>query len=245
MEQQTLYDTTDMSAPVWGQPIVGTLVDTLMCPSDSTAPDDVSLSRNIAWTNYAGATAWDWWGRINRMIGTQNVGGIPLPKPLLRSDGVFMADNTSTIEDITDGTSNTLIVAECNYASWMNGRPWANGSGVPRYTRGVSGGNEPLPRCAFVAWDAGGTICTDPKYQAYDGGGCKWIGGWNPGFWGPSFLTHEGFKVRWSAAGGMHPGVMNILMGDGSARSLSDSTSYEVYFCLCAMADGETLGDRF
>jgi hypothetical protein len=239
MEQQPLYDSTDMDAPAWGQPIVGTLVDTLMCPSDSTAPDDVAEARDIAWTNYAGATAWDWNLLSFRMVGP------PWVPQSTRSDGVFMAGNTTKIRDITDGTSNTLVVAEVNYAGWTGGQNRANGSGVPRQTRGTAAGNEPLPRAAFVCWDAGGSICSSPNYQAYDGaGGCKWIGGWNPGFYGPSFMTHVGFKVTWTSAGGMHPGVMNILMGDGSTRGLSDSTSYEIYFYLCAMADKQTL-DKF
>ena len=246
IEQQTLYDSTDMSLPAWGgptppQPIVGTLVDALMCPSDSTAPGAVGpISRNIAWTNYAGATAWDWWRRSYRVIGPPWVS-----QGNTRSDGVFMADNTTLLRDITDGTSNTLVVAEVNYSGWYGGQTRSNGSGKPRQTVGQVAGQEPLPRAAFVAWDAGGTICDGTRYNSYDGAGtaCAWIGGWNPGFYAPSFLTHEGFKLTWTSPGGMHPGIMMILMGDGSTRGLSDTTNYETYFYLCAMADGKIIGE--
>jgi len=60
IEQQPLYDSVNHNAPVWGQPIVGTAVPAILCPSDSTAPDSPAQSKNIAWTNYAVPTAWDW-----------------------------------------------------------------------------------------------------------------------------------------------------------------------------------------
>ena len=239
MEEQTLYDSTDMDLPAWGQPIVGTLVDTLMCPSDSTAPQDVSQSGRppnnpIAWTNYAGPTAWDWWLRRDRIVGPPWV-----PRDA-RSDGVFMADNTTKMRDITDGTSNTLLVAEVNFAGWMQGTDRNNGSGVPRQSN--VGGY--LPRAAFIAWEAGGVVCSDAKYQGPTGGGCSWFPDWNGSlgsFWPPSFMTHVGFKVEWTSAGGMHPGVMVIALGDGSSRSLSDTTNYETWFYLCGMADNQPM----
>ncbi len=239
MEQQPLYDSTDMGAPAWGQPIVSTLVPTLLCPSDATALNDTSQTNgNIAWTNYAGPTAWDWWLRRDRNIGPPWV-----PQANTRSDGVFMADNTTRLRDITDGTSNTLLAAEVNFAGWMGGTDRQNGSGRPRLSN--SGGY--LPRAAFVAWEAGGTVCSDPKYvDPMGNAGCRWFPSWDGArgsFWPPSFMTHVGIKVEWTSAGGMHPGVTIILMGDGSARNLADTTTYENWFYLCGMADLHTIGE--
>jgi prepilin-type N-terminal cleavage/methylation domain-containing protein len=248
MEQQPLYDSTDMRMSPFGpmgagppQPILSTLVDTLLCPSDATALADVSqtarapATNGIAWTNYAGPTAWDWWLRRDRVIGPPWV-----PQGNTRSDGIFMADNTTLMRDITDGTSNTLMVAEVTFAGWMQGVNMQNGSGIPRKSN-VGGF---LPRAAFVAWEAGGTVCTDPRYQRpWGGAGCSWIPGWDPArgsFWPPSFMTHVGIKVEWTSAGGMHPGATVIALADGSSRTLADTTTYPVWFYLCGMADAQT-----
>lgn len=258
MEQQTLYDSTDMGLPAMGpggggppQPIVSTLVPTLLCPSDATAPGDVSATGRgvvpdgIAWTNYAGPTAWDWWLRRDRVIGPPWV-----PQGNTRSDGIFMADNSTRIRDITDGTSNTLIAAEVTFAGWMRGTNMSNGSGIPRKSN--DGGY--LPRAAFVGWPADGELHiqrypSDPQYVCPTGGGPntgQWFPDWNGArgsFWPPSFMTHVGIKVEWTSAGGLHSGITVIGLADGSARNLSDSTNYETWFYLCAMADGQQMGD--
>jgi prepilin-type N-terminal cleavage/methylation domain-containing protein len=240
MEQMPLYNSVNRSLPVWGtapQAIIATRVAAIHCPSDP-APADPSRSNNIEWTNYIVPTAWDWWLQTNRIVNMTE--GAPVNNS--RSDGMFMADNSTRMAEITDGTSSTLMVAEVNYAGWMGGTNFTNGGGIPR-TVAVGG---LLPHAAFVCWDAGGEMCDtgsgrfqNYNYQKYDGGtGCTWIGGWNPGYWGPNFLTHVGLKTEWTSAGGSHPGVTVIGLADGSIRNLSDSTTYQIYYSLCAMADG-------
>ncbi|MHB8971041.1 MAG: DUF1559 family PulG-like putative transporter [Pirellulaceae bacterium] len=232
IEQQPLYDSVNRRLPVWGQAIVGTRLPAIHCPSDSTAPQDPTYSNNIEWTNYSVPTAWDWWGRTSRVVNMTE--GAPVNN--CDSAGMFIADRNTRIGDIRDGTSNVLMVAETTYAGWMRGTNFQNGTGIPRTN--VEGGY--LPHAAFVGWDAGGQICEGGMaYQSYDAsGGCKWIGGWNPGYFAPSFLTHIGFKVEWTSAGGMHPSTMLIGLADGSVRNLSNSTTYQVYFSLIAIRDG-------
>ncbi|MHB8970831.1 MAG: DUF1559 family PulG-like putative transporter [Pirellulaceae bacterium] len=232
----------DKRLPVWGQPIVGTRVPGIHCPSDSTAPQDPTYSGNIEWTNYSVPTAWDWWGRTSRVVGIAQ--GAPADN--LDSAGMFIADRSARIGDIRDGTSNVLMVAETTYMGWKGGTDFQNGTGIPN-----TDADQGFGHAAFVAWDAGGTVCTgEPpafSYQKYDGsGGCEWIR-WagNPVFWALSFLTHVGFKVGWSSAGGMHPSTMLIGLADGSVRNLSNSTTYQVYFSLIGIRDGVVfnLGD--
>ena len=171
MEQGPLYDSTDMGAPAWGQPIVSTLVETLLCPSDYTALSDTTQTNgNIAWTNYAGPTAWDWWLRRDRNMGPNNPPGLPITYDNTRSDGIFMADNTTLMRDINDGTSNTVLAAEVNFAGWMRGTSYQNGSGIPRLSN--SGGY--LPRAAFVGWPSDGELHiqrspSDPQYVSPTG----------------------------------------------------------------------------
>jgi prepilin-type N-terminal cleavage/methylation domain-containing protein len=238
IEQQALYDATNLRLPAWGQPIIRTKLATIICPSDSTAPSDPSVSNNIAWTNYVVPTAWDWWLKRNRIVNMTE--GAPENNSL--SDGIFQCDNFTKIGGIQDGTSNTLIVSEATFASFYGGRNFQNGTGRVRRAN-IEG---QIPHAAFVAWDAGGSICDNGNpngvklYQKYDGTGpgCSWIGGWNPGFWGPDFITHVGFNVEWSSAGAMHPSAMLIGLADGSVRPLSMSTSYQIFYSLCAMSDG-------
>jgi prepilin-type N-terminal cleavage/methylation domain-containing protein len=237
MEQMPLYNSVNHALPVWGsapQAIIGTRVAVLHCPSD-TGPSLPSAAGGspvpIEYTNYIVPTAWDWNGRSNRVVNMTE--GAPVNGS--RSDAIFMADNTSRMADITDGTSNTLMVCEVNYAGWYGGTNFTCGTGKPRRA-GIEG---QLPHAAFVGWDAGGTTCTDLGYQKYNGsGGCSWIGGWDPGYWGPDFLIHVGPKVEWTSPGGAHPGVTLYCSADGSVRSLADSTTYQIYYGLCAMADG-------
>src|SRR5436190_13039206 len=61
MEQQALYDNTNMMLPAWGQPIVSREIPTLRCPSDGGYNGSVSDHQNIGITNYAGSEGYHWW----------------------------------------------------------------------------------------------------------------------------------------------------------------------------------------
>ncbi|MBI2477587.1 MAG: DUF1559 domain-containing protein [Planctomycetia bacterium] len=243
IEQQPLYDSTNKVAPVYVngayQPIASTLIPSFMCPSDATAPNDVSqTSDRLAWTNYAGPTAWDWWLRRDR-----NIGAPWVSVPNTRSDGIFMADNFTKMAHITDGTSNTIMSCEVIFAGWMQGINMSNGSGIPRKSN-VGGF---LPRAAFVGWEAGGTVCSDPKYVGPKGNaGCTWYPSWQPAtgsFWPPSYMTHVGLAVEWTSPGGLHPGTHNVCLADASVRGIAETLSYQTWFYLNAMADTQTVGE--
>ena len=231
LEQQPLYDSTDMRLPAFGQPIVSTIVSGLMCPSDSSGPRVVGTPPwDIAWTNYIVPTAWDW----NNMTG--RIMNPPWVPQATMSDCVFMSNVTRKMRDIRDGTSNTVLAAEVTYAGWKGGTAMQNGSGIPR----IQG--EYLPRSAFIASEPGGTMAA--LFQKPDGSGgmAGWWGAGGTSYWAPSFMIHEGLKVTWTSAGGPHPGVTTVLLGDGSTRGLSDTIEYTLWFYLCAMADGQPLG---
>jgi prepilin-type N-terminal cleavage/methylation domain-containing protein/prepilin-type processing-associated H-X9-DG protein len=237
MEQGALYDSTDMNAPAFGQPIMSALVPGLLCPSDDTSPGDEVLAAplNIGWTNYVGPTAWDWNLLKNRIVGP------PWVPQASKSDGVFMANNSTKMRDITDGTSSTLLAAEVTFGGWDGGTNKMCGSGHPRPA------DNQLPRSAFIASEPGGTLTG--MFQKPDGSGG--MGGWwpavarppNPHFWAPSFMLHVGLKVTWTSAGGPHPGTTNVLLADGSVRGLADNIDYETWFYLNAMADRQPVGD--
>lgn len=235
MEQQPLHDATNWRMPIYGaapQPICSTLLPGLMCPSDSSSPGKVTVaSAGLAWTNYAGATAWDWWGADNRVVGPP---GQPIPVAA-RSNGLFSYDTAKKFRDITDGTSNTVVVAEVTFSRFTAGRDYANGSGIPQV-------GWPQVTSAFVAHDQGGDMCVG-QYQAADGSGVMLGGFQGIAIWGAFYLTHVGFNNSWSGACSMHPGTLNALLGDGSVRSLAETMDYATWYHLNGMADGQVISE--
>jgi prepilin-type N-terminal cleavage/methylation domain-containing protein/prepilin-type processing-associated H-X9-DG protein len=230
MEQGALYDSTDMDAPAFGQPIMSTLVAGLMCPTDDASGDGVKPAPlNMSWTNYVVPTAWDWNLLEARIVGP------PWVPQASRSDGIFMSNKSKKMKDVKDGTSNTILAAEVTYSGWNGGTNQQCGSGSPRAA------NDPLPRSAFIASEPGGTLTT--MFLKPDGSGG--MAGWWPSgaagqrFWAPSYMLHVGLKVTWTSAGGPHPGVTNIVLADGSVRGLADNIDYETWFYLNAMADNQ------
>lgn len=82
--------------------------------------------------------------------------------------------------------------------------------------------------------------------------GALWIGrqGWRRqavAGRGPDSATNfanapNGTNIGWNIAGSMHPTGAVVCLADGSAHFVSDNISLEVFKNLCAMADGEPLG---
>ncbi len=64
VEQAPLYNNTNVLAPAWGQPIVGTDISVLKCPSDA-GYTQASETHGIALTNYAGSEGYHWWETAN------------------------------------------------------------------------------------------------------------------------------------------------------------------------------------
>ena len=125
-EQQTIYDRVNFRLPAWGQPIVGTQVPMLRCPSDNTFTS-VDETHGIATTAYAGCEGYHWWPRrcLDRglrgvaWVGTKpcDVAGLFAPSKKWRS-----------LSSIKDGTSNTIIVAEKD----TMGYKWGGALTTPR-----------------------------------------------------------------------------------------------------------------
>lgn len=153
-----------------------------------------------------------------------------------RVNGLLKAGSTR-IAEITDGTSNTIAIAEdagrdSRFISPYSGALKVNvyaptDLGLPlRYWRwaeadgafGVSGSinNKYRPMSCTAPWQTG---CTAPDGSA--------IGGNNAG------ANDEIFSY--------HPGGANVAMGDGSVRFLKDSTNVVVIRSLVSLSGGEVL----
>jgi prepilin-type N-terminal cleavage/methylation domain-containing protein/prepilin-type processing-associated H-X9-DG protein len=131
----------------------------------------------------------------------------------------------SKFTDITDGTSNTLVMSECGgkpvgynrrrqiYSSEVNGLP-VDGSIEPVSSGGGAWGD------MFIYSALAGGRCDDSGYRL-----------------GPCMInaTSNNEIYAW------HPGGANALFGDGSVRFLKESTPAAVVIALVTRAGGETV----
>lgn len=137
-------------------------------------------------------------------------------------DGVFGLDFGSKLAQITDGTSNTLLVGEASrfrnetedwYNEWSSAIWW--GSSIP----GVS-------RFAAIATTAprlnANLQIPDPMASfSYTGDVDSWVFDPNPAV---NALNAGQFGFR-----SQHPSGANFLLGDGSVRFFKDSINPAVY----------------
>ncbi len=227
LEQQPLYENTNKLIRAWGQPIMGAMLPVLKCPSDSDYPKDVAGTWGLSITNYGGSEGYHWWTSAYNVLGDSQTRDY---------SGVFSEDQWNRIADIPDGTSNVIMVAECNSTGYKWGAFQTVGTGVVR----ANHPGERVFRAAFVGTGTNGECCETGLYSNPDDSGPR-SAGWfksSPYAFSPSYLTAWGPKVEWPGAGGIHPGVTLCLASDGSVRPVSDSIAWKVWVQINARQDG-------
>jgi prepilin-type processing-associated H-X9-DG protein len=202
-------------------------IPAFICPSDSHngRMNNRANSANGAWeygvTNYKGVAGANWgWGTytqtsgpfLNTKWGVTNNG-------LDRGNGIFFRGHggapftvvsSSKLADVSDGTSNTLMIGEA-VPRWTTHTWWwyFNGSTA---TAAIPP-NAPAPNC-------GGTwAATNSKVQNLD---ICW-GNWPENY---SFFSK-------------HTGGVQFALADGSVRFISENIDLTVYRGAATMANGE------
>jgi prepilin-type N-terminal cleavage/methylation domain-containing protein/prepilin-type processing-associated H-X9-DG protein len=195
-----------------------TLVRTFLCPSDSSL--NARNPGGIVLTNY---------------VGCHN--GLEAPIDAT-NDGVFIRNHALRYEDIPDGSSNTVFVAEkLNDGA---GQGWASGtraslrntgtpinaavSFVPAGRRAPAVITAPNPAPAAKAVPKAPPTALDPD-EGVDEVAPNAAAPGTPGYVG-------GFASR-------HPGGSNCAFGDGSVRFLKNSVSASIFKVLGNRHDGE------
>jgi prepilin-type processing-associated H-X9-DG protein len=130
--------------------------------------------------------------------------------------GALQADVPTPILSITDGTSNTILLAEVAGKNdwWANGRKMGQLSG-------------------FYGGEGGWADATSAGSALYGSSGDGMV---FPGSCGINCSNDFGLY-------GFHSTGANILLADGSARFVSASTDIRVLAALVTRAGGETVGD--
>ncbi len=243
MEQTPLYDSINLQRPIWQQQTaVQTQIPTLLCPSSPLV--DLSGTRNIAYTEYAGSEGYHWWTGMTYSSTSTDPNNVAIhtalqaTQPALDISGLFAITKTRRIADVTDGTSNTVVVAETHVNGYKNGAIRASGNGVPR----LNTNGERVFRAALVWTGVSGECCESGRWRRPDGSSATgWWPGAGPHPFSPTYISAYGINSNWPGAGGLHPGGVNVSLADASVRFVSETIPWHVWAKLNAVADRETI----
>ncbi|HLW65260.1 MAG TPA: DUF1559 domain-containing protein [Gemmataceae bacterium] len=111
IEQDNLYRQLNQNLPVQKSAVIGTMVKVYLCPSDIYPPSAFSLPDGFGNTICLAAPS----------SYAACVGGDESGTTDLTGQGVFYRNSHTRLTDITDGTSNTIMIGE---------RAWSNANGI-------------------------------------------------------------------------------------------------------------------
>jgi prepilin-type N-terminal cleavage/methylation domain-containing protein/prepilin-type processing-associated H-X9-DG protein len=210
MEQDNLYGSLNLGANQYAnlgtQTAAGAQpVKTLVCPTDALPTPAVVQGYNnyfygmISYGGCAGTVSTYW--------------------PSATKDGIFYVNSSTTIFDIMDGTSNTILFAERSH--WDPNWTTASGGGLALNTYG-------------------GWVWTNPTAMEDLTLGTEVPINWLI----PAGQT--GFAVtdpRLNAIGSRHTGGANVVFADSSVHFLTNATALSVLQALGTRAGGEVVTD--
>src|SRR5262245_9404962 len=143
----------------------------------------------------------------NYPVGTGTHEGVPAA-----TSGIFQRDGTIRMARITDGTSNTMMIAEMSWISTLYGT---------RFRTWVRGGDE-----------YAGVIAGRPSFVV----SCRNVT--NP----INSIFNANLVVPYNDVpfGSMHPGGMNVCLGDGSVRFAAQNIGMNTYRAIASRDQGES-----
>jgi prepilin-type N-terminal cleavage/methylation domain-containing protein/prepilin-type processing-associated H-X9-DG protein len=244
IEQSNLYNelsdaaaggigNTDVSNNVNGNVFDGQMFAVLSCPS-STLPrmtDPLATTPSgIMMPTYVGISG------AATQAGGPNPQSEPTYKGVMASSGVLVPNRSVNFADITDGATNTMMIAEQSafardaagnkvdlrssnsHGAWVG----STGSGIP--------GNGLWFCTNFETWNI-----TTVRYPVNHLDATAALASGASGL-GPADGANRPIQS-------IHPGGANIVLSDGSVRFLSESIDYTLLTNLANRNDGNELGD--
>ncbi len=219
MEQNSLYDSFDLSRPCW-DPVNATPARTplsmFLCPSatgSTKEPFNVVSGSSQTLATFA------------RSCYVANAGQ---EEPWLHAvdsyegiaDGPFYRNARTPVADVIDGLSNTVFVGEHHPA--LSDKTWV----------GVVPGAIvcPKPQFAFGTCEPAGVLVNCHS------GPCSYV---SP----PTIHPPNSWLCAPCQMFAEHPGGCNVLLGDGSVRFISESIHQPTWAALSSMAKGDVVDD--
>jgi prepilin-type processing-associated H-X9-DG protein/prepilin-type N-terminal cleavage/methylation domain-containing protein len=258
IEQEPLGREIDLSIPLFNDvtaafggtgfslhprnvPIARTPVRLFLCPSDGREPISEHRGLLLAGTNYVVCTG----------SGTSPVGDARMP-----TDGMFWFGSRVRMTDVSDGTSNTVLITE-TLRGTMTSDPNPP-FGPHRQTRSVANVwiPGPVPPGGTVARDGSGTTLTLDSWRlgnAWSGLRCmSWM-------WGGMMynMTNNFMPINAPfpdattnsngifAARSFHSGGVNVAFCDGSVRFVRNGIQLELWRALGTRNGGEVVNTDF
>jgi prepilin-type N-terminal cleavage/methylation domain-containing protein/prepilin-type processing-associated H-X9-DG protein len=260
IEQNSAYNALNFSAPASGGRWLDcdpstwttgqTMISAFICPSQfdtyrsSTDPNDPGSYAPGYWrANYAWSSG-TWWPRskswdgiFGRTIGTAD--DDPAVNPPV---------GWTKIASVTDGTSNTLLVAEVAPGPVLPGAPRTRVSDCYHIdgVNGTSTVQQAITVCNAINWQTG----TIPWGGTWRYKGFTWLEGsiwrnWFNSIRTPNQTCCTADSVSWwyimKPASSYHPGGVNAALADGSVKFFKDSVNQQIWMSLSTRAGGEVI----
>jgi prepilin-type N-terminal cleavage/methylation domain-containing protein len=223
----------------------GTIVPLLRCPSDG---------QNDIFTGYS-VPAGLWFAGGNYVVCT-GTGVNKTYDTRVATDGMFWWNSSTGFRDMIDGSSNTAVFSESllglgfdttgptpkdpkrQYGSYPSGTLGNPGQG---FTGGFPD-NPDLCAAASAVSKWSGKRCGSWIWgQEYFATFCTYA---PPNFLCPNKLSPDlaRYAYGWYDARSQHPGGVNVGLGDGSIRFVSDTVNLPIWRALGTRAGGEVVG---
>lgn len=269
VDQSSLKQLVDYSQPAivgtaWSgginpvhDPAAGTRISLFLCPSDQQTPLFTQSSTARPAGNQQFVTA-----GTNYMvnIGTATASTGPTPQAFYDAshptDGVFWYGSQIGYRDLTDGSSNTLLLSETvlgtntsatsaqppsmplrHYVSLSTAVFQSNSAGG--FLKSGSLVTERPPEC-----DAGTRSWAGKRGSSWFWGGRDWNSAFSAYAAPNASIPDCGAHGRgWFLARSQHPGGVNVALGDGSVRFIPNSINLATWRALATRSGGEVSGE--
>lgn len=244
MDQAPLYNQINFSGTMQQATVANgpasTIIGALRCPSDvglerlqffdvvPTVGGTAAVVQNqVGRSNYPGVVGW--WNNGGTPTG---LNGATQPTTA-QYRGIFGLNSRAGIRDMTDGTTNAIVVGE-------------------RYTPNAQGQGTALQPVGHVAWiGSGGAIGDNAAPATVLGDTAVALTAPN-GATAP--FTPAGYRIngnnggtvargQTSGFGSLHTGGCHFLLGDGTVRFISENIDSVLYRNLGTINDGNTVGE--
>jgi prepilin-type N-terminal cleavage/methylation domain-containing protein/prepilin-type processing-associated H-X9-DG protein len=233
LEQSTVYNELDLDYPLFGGqnqdppmsvfPVnrfaVAQRVNLFLCPSDRFT----RVYQDYGPANYAACA------------GSGANGG-----QATNADGVFYVNSKTTIADLLDGTSNTVLMSESVLGPGgqreVDDPARVDPATMYSYVQqAVAELTEDICQATAVWRTDRGAAWADGNYR-----NALYNHRYPPNHEQPDCIRHS--SPGWRAARSRHPGGVNVLLGDGVVRFVADTVDIATWRALAARNSGEASG---